>query len=244
MKPIVTFVLICTASILTLCAFVPPPADDASKSKSAEAGKAPEFKGDPYALDLCIICSEKLNANGTPVVTRIDDREVRFCCGNCAKKFESDKEAGFKALDEKLTEAQLAHYPLKTCVVMAEDSLEAEGAEPVNYIYRNRLVRLCCKGCVRDFNKDPNAYIAKLNEAVIKQQKDAYPLQTCVVGGEKLGSMGEPVNYVIGTTLVRFCCAHCTGAFEKDPTKYLTKVHDAWRAKHADHAHEHGAQGH
>ena len=52
----------------------------------------------------------------------------------------------------------------------------------------------------------------------------AYPLTTCVVSGEELGSMGEPVEYDHEGTTVKFCCKRCIPKFEKDPETYLAKL--------------------
>lgn len=51
-----------------------------------------------------------------------------------------------------------------------------------------------------------------------------YPLDVCVVSGEKLGSMGEPFVITHEGTEVRFCCDSCVPKFEKDPAKYLAKL--------------------
>ena len=51
-----------------------------------------------------------------------------------------------------------------------------------------------------------------------------YPLTTCVVSDEKLGSMGEPVEVVHEGTTVKFCCDSCIPEFEKDPAKYIAKL--------------------
>ncbi len=60
--------------------------------------------------------------------------------------------------------------------------------------------------------------------AIIAKQKPTYPLDTCVVSGEKLGKEGEPFDYVYKGRLVRFCCQSCTAAFEKEPAKYVAKI--------------------
>lgn len=52
----------------------------------------------------------------------------------------------------------------------------------------------------------------------------SYPLSTCVVSGEKLGSMGQPVVLNFQGTEVRFCCEMCVDRFKKDPSKYLSKL--------------------
>jgi len=64
-------------------------------------------------------------------------------------------------------------------------------------------------------------------ETVADATADTYPLTTCVVSGEKLGSMGDP--YVIqhqGTT-VKFCCKSCLKDFNKEPEKYISMIKEA-----------------
>jgi YHS domain-containing protein len=51
-----------------------------------------------------------------------------------------------------------------------------------------------------------------------------YPLTTCVVSGEELGGMGEPVTYDYKGTTVKFCCKDCIPKFEKEPDRYLGKL--------------------
>lgn len=54
-----------------------------------------------------------------------------------------------------------------------------------------------------------------------------YPLDVCVVSGEKLGSMGEPHVITHEGVTVKFCCDHCLPEFEKDPAKFVAKVKEA-----------------
>lgn len=56
-----------------------------------------------------------------------------------------------------------------------------------------------------------------------------YPMTTCVVSGEDLGSMGEPIVYwhkIDGQPdrEVRFCCEMCQGQFDSNPDKFLAKL--------------------
>ncbi|MFC7337511.1 hypothetical protein ACFQY0_10015 [Haloferula chungangensis] len=51
-----------------------------------------------------------------------------------------------------------------------------------------------------------------------------YPLDVCVVSGEELGSMGDPVVIQHEGQEVRFCCDSCLPKFKKDPAKYLSKL--------------------
>ena len=51
-----------------------------------------------------------------------------------------------------------------------------------------------------------------------------YPLDLCIVGGEKLGSMGVPVSLIYQGQQVKFCCSGCQPEFEASPAKFLQKL--------------------
>jgi hypothetical protein len=54
-----------------------------------------------------------------------------------------------------------------------------------------------------------------------------YPLETCIVAGEPLGSMGEPVVIIHEGREIKFCCDSCRPKFEADPANYLPKLDQA-----------------
>lgn len=53
-----------------------------------------------------------------------------------------------------------------------------------------------------------------------------YPLDVCLVSGEKLGSMGEPVSVVHEGQEILFCCEHCLPEFEEDPDALMSKLEE------------------
>jgi YHS domain-containing protein len=114
-------------------------------------------------------------------------------------------------------------YPLDTCIVSGE-VLGADGDDVITREYDGREVRFCCKKCVKDFEQKQASYLQQLDQAIIQAQLPAYPLQTCIVSGEALGGMGDPVNYVVGNRLVRFCCKGCKKDLDADPAKYLATL--------------------
>ncbi|MFP4501167.1 MAG: hypothetical protein ACLFTT_09220 [Candidatus Hydrogenedentota bacterium] len=113
-------------------------------------------------------------------------------------------------------------YTLANCPVSGAE-LGSMG-DPVVNAYDGREVRFCCDGCVPKYEEDQAKYDEKIDKQIVAQQKERYPLDTCVVSGEKLGSMGDPVEYVHENRLVRLCCAGCTGKFEKDPEAHIAKI--------------------
>jgi hypothetical protein len=74
-----------------------------------------------------------------------------------------------------LAKAQ-ADYPLTTCIVSG-DKLDGDMGAPLDYVYKqdgksDRLVRFCCKNCVKDFQKDPAKYLKMIDDAAAKKQAD------------------------------------------------------------------------
>lgn len=116
-------------------------------------------------------------------------------------------------------------YYLTTCPVSGQKL--GEMGKPVLYNHDGREIRFCCAGCVAQFKKDPQKFISKLDEAMIKDQLPFYPLETCLVTKQKLTSMGKPVDVIYKNRLVRFCCNNCVAQFEKDPDEYIRQLNAA-----------------
>jgi hypothetical protein len=71
------------------------------------------------------------------------------------------------AVDKK--DEKKKEYPLKTCVV--SDEKLGEMGKPYVMKHKGREVQLCCESCKKDFNKDPDKYLKKLDEAEKKAAK-------------------------------------------------------------------------
>jgi len=72
--------------------------------------------------------------------------------------------------------------------------------------------------------------VATLFGADSKQAKEKvtpYPLEKCVVSGEKLDSMGKPFVITNGTQEVKFCCKGCLKDFNKDKATFMKKIEQA-----------------
>ncbi len=195
-------------------------AQEPSKRAEAKAPAAAE-PGDPFMLGTCPLMDKPIDPAKAKFVKH-EGRELRFCCSRCVRKFESDPVKHLKTIDAKMIEQQKPFYPLDTCVIAGE-KLGSMG-EPVDYIYRNRLVRFCCEHCIADFEKDPARHIAKLDEAAKAKQMADYPMNTCPVAGNELGKVTTAHDIVVGNRLVRLCCESCEPLFEKDPAKYLAII--------------------
>lgn len=200
-----------------------PPQGDNKKPEPPQAARV----GEAYPLATCPISGGKLGSMGDPIVKLYDGREVRFCCKSCPPKFEKDLSKSLAALDEAIIKDQAPLYPLKTSVV----SGKALPEKPVEFVYGNRLVRVASEEEKTAFMKEPAKLIGELDKAATDAQVKDYPLKKCVVSGEDLGSMGKPVDVVVGGRLVRLCCKSCKKDVLNDPAKFIAAVDSESRGR-------------
>lgn len=197
-------------------------ADDHAGMQASDA-KASVRTSDVYPL-LVDPLGDSLVDVAKPISLDYNGRNLHFASEANAEAFKADPDKYLVKVDQMVIKQQKPLYPVTDCVVSGEE-LGGDMGEPIDYVYGNRLVEFCCPMCKADFNKDPGKYLAKINEAVIKSQKPEYPMDTCLVSGEKLeGDMGGPIDYVIGGRLVEFCCPMCIKQFEANPAHYLAKL--------------------
>lgn len=113
-------------------------------------------------------------------------------------------------------------YPLDVCLASGE-AFGGDMGEPYVLVENGQEIKLCCKSCLKDFNKDKVALMAKVAEA--NKKVKPYKLDTCAVSGEKFGGdMGEPVVFVYKSQEIKLCCKDCVGEFNKDKDGILKKV--------------------
>lgn len=113
----------------------------------------------PYPLDTCPVGGE-LGSMGDPIIRQYDGREVRFCCDSCIAEFEAHKAEYWQKIDAKIIEQQRDSYPIEICVVSGAKLVSM--GEPVELVAGNRLVKLCCEGCIEKFKSESAHYLSIL----------------------------------------------------------------------------------
>jgi hypothetical protein len=61
-------------------------------------------------------------------------------------------------------------YPLDFCLI-SDEKFEGSGMTPYEMDVDGQTIKLCCKSCLKDFNKDTKKYLKKFDEEVKKQAK-------------------------------------------------------------------------
>ncbi|MDZ4858061.1 MAG: hypothetical protein SGI88_03695 [Candidatus Hydrogenedentes bacterium] len=109
-------------------------------------------------------------------------------------------------------------FPLANCALTGK----ALTADAVVVVKDGREYKFCCNGCKGKLEADSAAVISKVDAAIIEQQKAKYPLDTCIMAGEKLGE--KSVDAVFNNRLVRFCCKDCAAHFKEDVAGNMKKL--------------------
>lgn len=115
-----------------------------------------------YPLDTCTITGKPL-ADDSPYAIVNATRVIRACCGNCVKSIEEEPSAHIEKLNAALIAKQAEDYPLEKCPVSGQ-GVSSKG-DPIDVLYGNTLVRLCCQGCVGGYERDPAKYAAEVRAA-------------------------------------------------------------------------------
>jgi len=112
--------------------------------------------------------------------------------------------------------APLSGSAQATCPVMGGKIDRNHFAE-----HNGQRVYFCCPMCKDKFNKDPEKYISKLEQAGVTLEKT----QTlCPVTGDKI----DKKHYIdYQGQRVYFCRPDCKSKFSKDPQKYMKKIADS-----------------
>jgi|SRR6266850_3663518 len=74
----------------------------------------------------------------------------------------------FLGMAAEKTDKKLKPYALKTCVVT--DEILGDMGKPYVHEYKGREIKFCCKSCLKDFNKNPEKFVKKIEEAEAKEK--------------------------------------------------------------------------
>jgi len=122
----------------------------------------------PYPLETCVVSGDRLGGDmGEPITFTYEHQEIKLCCKACEKEFRKNAAKYMAKIEEAAK--KLKPYALDTCVVTGEKF--GGMGEPYVFVYQGREIKLCCKGCLKEFKKDPAKYIKQIEAAERKGGK-------------------------------------------------------------------------
>jgi YHS domain-containing protein len=173
----------------------------------------------PYPMNTCLVSGGKLGSMGEPSVHIHKGQEIKFCCQGCLNPFLQDTGKYLKKVKE--AHAKVKPYPKETCLVSGR-KLDGKLGTSHIFIDEGREIKLCCKGCLPKYKQSSAKYLTAFDSAFAKVKR--YTSETCLVSGQKLGSMGAPLAFIHEGMEVKLCCKGCIKAFQKNTDKYVKKL--------------------
>jgi len=113
-----------------------------------------------YPIKACIVMTDEVIESDAKIVVH-HNRVYRLCCKKCVGRFEKDPAKYVKEFEARVIAAQKPAYKATTCPVSGKPL--GDGA--VDMVLKDRLVRVCCPGCVGPVKADPAAAFAKIDAA-------------------------------------------------------------------------------
>jgi hypothetical protein len=115
-----------------------------------------------YPLKTSVVTGKDLPAK--PYEFVYGNRLIRVGAESEKADFLKDPKKYLADLDKAVVSSQGPAYPLKACPI-SKDQLGGGDEKPVDMVLAGRLIRLCCKDCKGDLEKDPAKAIAMVDEA-------------------------------------------------------------------------------
>jgi hypothetical protein len=188
------------------------------RALGASAERVAHAQRPSYPLSTCLVTGRVLRRESLVEVV-IDGSLVRVADAAAAREVQADPTAWLARLREAVRGTEGPRYPLEVCPVdgrvLDDDRLEV--------VLGTRLVRVCCEHCSLATKAAPGPVLAALDDAYIQAGRASYPLDTCIVTGERLGE--QTVEHLYGTTLVRLVNEEARVAFLAAPHRWLAELH-------------------
>ncbi len=113
-------------------------------------------------------------------------------------------------------------FPLRNCPVC---DVKLGGSDKITR-QENRELRACDQECLEELLGDYYNFLELIDEQIVLEQTDDYPLATCLVSGKSLED-NTPVNVVFRNRLFRVCREDCRYKIEQAPAEYFAKLNTA-----------------
>lgn len=227
LRPLVASLIAALSLPLAACSTTSNPPSAADAAAKLDPGVR---RGDGYYLTTCARCNSLLGTTGEVTTTIYDGREVLFCGEPCRAAFERDLAGGLRRLDQVMIADQRPIYPVTTSIISGRVLPD----EPTDFIWNNRLVRVCDPGEQAAFLRDPPSAMRTLDRAVVEHRLPHYDIAKCLVQGIELDA-DATVDVVVANRLFRVCCGDCAARVRKTPRARTAIVDYAWtRATHGE----------
>jgi YHS domain-containing protein len=165
-----SFLSLAAVLLTTLALSVPAFAADEKKKEEGDAKKAKPINK---------LCPVEKGEVDPEVTVEHDGKVIGFCCSGCDTEFKKEPAKYMAVVEKELKDAaakekkdgkkQDKEPKLNTKCPVTGDGVE----KTLTTDYEGRKVAFCCEDCLKDFEKDPKKYAAKLEKEDAGAKKDA-----------------------------------------------------------------------
>jgi YHS domain-containing protein len=175
MRSLLSCALLCSA--LALWAAVPASAKPEESPNESEKPEKADKDGEGEAeKSLNTACPVSDEESDPEVTFTHEGRTIAFCCEGCIKEFKKEPAKFVAKLEEQEKEkegksgegagdaegeGEAEEAALNTKCPVSDDDIHDPG-DTVEY--DGRTIAFCCSDCVKEFNKNPDKFVAKLEK--------------------------------------------------------------------------------
>lgn len=192
----------------------------------------------------CPVSGKPLGSMGSPVAIDANGQRVFVCCAGCVNTVKSNPTKYTTARPRvEVVALTKEDAPLiagqAKCPVM-DETLGSMG-QPIKLLVGGKPLFLCCKGCIKKVQADPEKYLAMIlsptsadtvaattdavRPGVFKVTAADAPYiaaqKHCPVMDEPLDAMGGPYRVNANGKAIYICCPGCAKKIAAEPAKYL-----------------------
>ncbi|KLU02340.1 hypothetical protein RISK_005406 [Rhodopirellula islandica] len=200
---------------------------------------------------VCVVSGKPLGSMGNPVAVQVAGQRLFVCCAGCVDALKANPEKFTQARPKvevvKFTESDAALITKQAVCPVMDEPLGGMG-QPIKLLVGGKPLFLCCKGCIKKVQSEPEKYLAmvyrdgekgseRVRGNVVPAGTDAVrpdvfkvsdadkpfiaAQKKCPVMDEPLDAMGGPYKVNADGKAIYICCPGCAKKIAAEPQKYL-----------------------
>ncbi len=194
---------------------------------------------------VCVVSGKPLGSMGNPVAVEVAGQRLFVCCAGCVDALKANPEKFTQARPKvevvKFTESDAALITKQAVCPVMDEPLGGMG-QPIKLLVGGKPLFLCCKGCIKKVQAEPEKYLAmvykttspasvvatsteQVRPGVFKVSDADKPFiaaqKKCPVMDEPLDAMGGPYKVNADGKAIYICCPGCAKKIAAEPQKYL-----------------------
>ena len=194
---------------------------------------------------VCVVSGKPLGSMGNPVAVEVAGQRLFVCCAGCVDALKANPEKFIQARPKvevvKFTESDAALITKQAVCPVMDEPLGGMG-QPIKLLVGGKPLFLCCKGCIKMVQSEPEKYLAMVYKTaspasvVATNTEQVRPgvfkvsdadkrfiaaQKKCPVMDEPLDAMGGPYKVNAAGKAIYICCPGCAKKIAAEPQKYL-----------------------